>query len=240
METSNDTLTDFCAGKPAEPTPKNRHRVVTRSQIIDTALAEFADRGYEEATLAAISRKLGVTAPLLIYHFGSKERLWKEAMEVLFRRLERVVAAAVEDGEGLDGLRASETLLRRLVYFFAANRELHRVLALEGSTKNPRLDWIADRYVLPLFAEIESVFRRAVDEGAIKPVKFDYALFMILGAASHYLDSKGLVSALHGPQDLTLDRLNDYADQVLDFCFHGLASDTAWTPSARQLEAVAG
>ncbi len=198
--------------------------MVTREQMLETTLEVLAQRGFEEASLAAIARKLGVTAPLLIYHFASKDNLWREAIELAFHRLATVVEAAVDDGSALPGETALRTLVRRLVYYFAQHPELHRIITHEATCPGPRLDWLAERHLKPVYGQIESVLRRGAEEGGLKSAPADYALFTLLGAVSNYLASQALVTALYGRAVLDRDRLDDYANWVVELCFHGLAA----------------
>src|SRR5262245_42788747 len=93
-----------------------------RQPILDAALIEFAEKGCQEASLAAIARRLGVTAPLVLYHFGSKANLWREALEVFCSNLSDVVTRAAAEGSALEGRDALRLMVRRLVHFFANNR----------------------------------------------------------------------------------------------------------------------
>lgn len=44
-------------------------------QILDAAVAVFADRGYHAASMDAVAQLVGVTKPVLYDHFGSKDGL---------------------------------------------------------------------------------------------------------------------------------------------------------------------
>ncbi len=79
---------------------------ISRDRILEAALAEFAERGFDGATTAAVARGSGVTQPLVHYYFGTKEGLWRAAMEHLGHRLTNVLSAAEEDAEGLTAVEA--------------------------------------------------------------------------------------------------------------------------------------
>src|SRR5215218_6691611 len=53
---------------------------ITRPQLLTTAAAVFAPKGYEATTLADIARELGVTAAAVLRHVDSKQALFAEAM----------------------------------------------------------------------------------------------------------------------------------------------------------------
>src|SRR3990167_6869881 len=51
---------------------RGRTSKISRERILEASLYEFADHGYEGATTASVARRVGVTQPLIHYHFGSK------------------------------------------------------------------------------------------------------------------------------------------------------------------------
>ena len=52
-----------------------------RQQILDAAVELFASKGYRGTGVAALGEKVGMTAPGLLYYFGTKERLLREVVE---------------------------------------------------------------------------------------------------------------------------------------------------------------
>jgi TetR/AcrR family fatty acid metabolism transcriptional regulator len=57
-----------------------------RTQILDAALALFAERGYNETSLADIAGTVGVSKGVVSYHFDGKTELGSEALRHLLRR----------------------------------------------------------------------------------------------------------------------------------------------------------
>lgn len=220
------------------PRPAGASRPGVRSQILEAALTEFAEKGFQEASLAAIARRLGVTAPLVLYHFGSKANLWREALEVFCANFAAVVDEAIVDGNAMDGRDALRLLVRRLVHFFAANRAAYRLMRDEGGTEAGHSEWFASRRLRPVIARIESVYRRAVDEGAVRPAPFETTFFMILGAVSCYLESRSLAAHLFGAAESGDDWIDDYAEQVVGLCFDGLSSNVRRSDGVRPMLAA--
>ncbi len=207
-------------------------RGVDRSEMLAVALSEFSAKGYDGASLADIGGRLGVSAPLLLYHFGCKEDLWRAAMEVVCARFADVIEAAVDDGRRLDARAAYETLVRRLVFFVASNPDFHRVLIQESGARSPRLQWLVLRHLRAIFAQMQKVHERAVADRAIEAVPFDSVMPMILGAAAHYADSRVLMGMLYGSTDSSITGIGPQAEQVVSFCFEGLSHGFTWPPTA--------
>src|ERR1041385_2540125 len=59
----------------------------TRASILDAAIAEFAERGFEGASIRAIADRLGLQHPLITYHYRSKDILWRAAAEHAFSQI---------------------------------------------------------------------------------------------------------------------------------------------------------
>nr|ACL31233.1 TetR family putative regulatory protein [Rhodococcus sp. TFB] len=53
----------------------------TRNQILSAARKEFAQAGYDAATVRAVAASAGVDAALVHYYFGTKEKLFLAVME---------------------------------------------------------------------------------------------------------------------------------------------------------------
>ncbi|HEY2776232.1 MAG TPA: TetR/AcrR family transcriptional regulator [Candidatus Binatia bacterium] len=202
--------------------PSGAVRPGVRNQILEAALVEFAEKGFQEASLAAIARRLGVTAPLVLYHFGSKANLWREALEVFCASFAATVNEAIAQGNELEGRDALRLIVRRLVHFFAANRAAYRLMRDEGGVDSGHDEWFATRNLNPVIRRIENVYNRAIQEGAMRAAPFETTFFMILGAISCYLESRALAAHLFGASDEREHWIDDYADQVVGLCFEGL------------------
>ncbi len=98
----------------------------TRRRLRDAALVEFAERGFDGTTVAAIAARAGVNKERLYSYFGDKRSLWEL---VLGTELERLAAAVALSGAGLDdiGEFAGATF-----DYHAAHPELSRLLQWEG------------------------------------------------------------------------------------------------------------
>jgi len=81
----------------------------SREKILSAARVEFSARGYGGATIARIARRAGCDSALVHHFFGTKERLFDEAME-LPEQISDQWASIVRDPE-----RLGENLARLLL-----------------------------------------------------------------------------------------------------------------------------
>lgn len=76
--------------------PKSRLRGTQRRElVVDAALAEFAERGYEAASIGRIAAAAGVTRTVLYDHFPSKLALFSELLTVAGKALLDYQSAAL-------------------------------------------------------------------------------------------------------------------------------------------------
>jgi AcrR family transcriptional regulator len=59
----------------------------TRTEILDIATREFADRGYNGARVDEIATKTRTTKRMLYYYFGSKEQLYIAVLERVYQQI---------------------------------------------------------------------------------------------------------------------------------------------------------
>src|SRR5260370_15454892 len=63
---------------------EQQRSIETRASILNAAIAEFAERGFEGASIRVIADRLGLQHPLITYHYRSKDILWRGAAEEPF------------------------------------------------------------------------------------------------------------------------------------------------------------
>lgn len=142
----------------------------TRAAILDAAIAEFAERGFEGASIRAIADRLGLQHPLITYHYRSKDILWRAAAEHAFAQIRAgwdVLAPETSDLPPLVRLREEYATLYRYTVAFP---EFHRFMRQESLTDNPRLKWVAETVLTPLLARLIPQIVAAQKQGLLPPV----------------------------------------------------------------------
>ena len=77
-----------------------------REEILAAAEAEVTKRGFARTRVGDVADALGVSTALVFYHFGTKEKLFAEALEHAVKRdLERLDAVVAKASDPVDGVR---------------------------------------------------------------------------------------------------------------------------------------
>src|SRR5690348_5898595 len=92
MKRNTSALKDAVVpGPSARGRPKKRAKqqraINTRRAILNAALAEFAERGFDAASIRVIADRTGLQHPLITYHFRNKDFLWRAAAEYAFEQI---------------------------------------------------------------------------------------------------------------------------------------------------------
>ncbi len=219
---------------PAEApgSPREQEEIPTgkgtsaRGRILSAALGEFADRGFEGATTRSIAASAGVTQPLVHYHFDSKEALWRAAVEHAFRTQRASFEHLGADLRDLDPAARTKVVLRRLVRHAATHPELGRLIALEGARPSPRLSWLAQRFVRPLFQSLWEDVRLGASEGWARPVPPQHLIFIVNAAAAYLFSVPALAREVYDIDVTTPETIDAHADTLVELIFHGLLRES--------------
>lgn len=141
-----------------------------KDRILHAATAEFAEKGYRGATLRGIAVRIDVTAALINYHFGSKERLAEAVIE-----MQRHAISVPVDGDisCVDSDMSWRALLRSFVnaviaaftsadypncYFAALYRH-------EAATIGDKKVTLHDQCLMPVYERLEKIVAMGVKSG---------------------------------------------------------------------------
>lgn len=177
-----------------------------RDRILAVAIRSFAEHGYAGTKMTVVAREAGVTQPLINHHFGSKQGLWRAAMDRLFLQGQPGPAPlGVSPNERF--LSLTEHLLRSV----ATRPEVTRVLAREGGTPGPRLQYLIDHYLADTFRETKALVRSGQRAGLISAsVRADLLVFYLLGAGTHLFDATALARGTLGIDTTSKQVLEDF------------------------------
>jgi AcrR family transcriptional regulator len=105
-----------------------------REQLLDVALAVFAQQGYHSTSMNDVAEAAGVTKPVLYQHFASKRELYIALLdEVGQRMITRIVKAT---SEAPDGRSQTEVGFRAFFRWVAEDRDAFLLLFGSGARRD--------------------------------------------------------------------------------------------------------
>lgn len=138
--------------------------VAKRSQIIQAAATLFKERGYSATRLVDIARVAGLDRATIYYYVGSKEEMFRDAIEdMLTRNLEG--ATAIAANECWSVRERLTRVIQLLMTSYAENYPQLYVYIEEVMHSISREDTPWSRAVIKKTLDFEAVVRRLIDEG---------------------------------------------------------------------------
>jgi AcrR family transcriptional regulator len=193
--------------------------------LLESALSEFAAKGFDGASTRAIADRVDAHQPQINYHFASKEALWEAAVEYLFGLLVDAVGDVPPLADAADpvelGQRVAE-MLRRFVHFAAAHPELNRIMVQEATEDSDRLRRMVERHVRPWYEATTVAWARLREAGIAAPIGPASVHWVIVGAASIAFVNAPEVRILAGAEPTDPLWVETHADGVVATLLPGL------------------
>ena len=102
----------------------------TRTEILDIATREFADRGYNGARVDEIATKTRTTKRMIYYYFGSKEQLYIAVLERVYLQIR--TAEQTLDVDGLDPVDAIRRIAELTFDHHQSHPDFIRLVSIEN------------------------------------------------------------------------------------------------------------
>ncbi|MBX3024879.1 TetR/AcrR family transcriptional regulator [bacterium] len=168
---------------PGPTRPPIEAEATTRERILAAALDVFAERGFDGARVREIAERAEANLGLLTYYFTDKEQLWQAAVDSAFAELAAELGAVLATDGGDDDVAELERIVRHFVRFVARRPAFMQLMNDEGKRDGPRMRWLADTYVRPLWEAIRGRIERAQARGVLPPLAPVHLYYIVLGAA---------------------------------------------------------
>jgi AcrR family transcriptional regulator len=102
----------------------------TRTEILDVATREFADRGYNGARVDEIATKIRTTKRMIYYYFGSKENLYIAVLERAYQEIRS--AEQTLEVDGLDPVEAIRRIAELTFDHHQSHPDFIRLVSIEN------------------------------------------------------------------------------------------------------------
>jgi AcrR family transcriptional regulator len=205
-------------------TPEARKRTVLepairREQLLRAAAWAFARKGYRNASITDIIQRAGVARGTFYLYFDSKEQVFLAIVETFHGRIRHALASAAELPDiGTDARALLVTRFTQWLEFFAAHRDVARVIVREASSIDPRFEKGYAALRASAVAFLAGRTRHLQDLGLVRAtVSPDLAAHLQLGMLDEVLTAFVLEDA-----DADIPGL---VEQMVDMQWNGLRPD---------------
>lgn len=198
--------------------------VLPTDAVLDASLVAFAERGFEGTSVREIARDLGVSHNLIPQRIGSKDDLWRAAVDRGFGELALALAAALaEVDEGASDLERLRAMVVRFVEANAARPALLRIISREAVAPGWRFDHLWDRYIDPVRLFGAELLGRLEAAGQVRTGSVSHIYFFMTHGAGGPLALPALADRFGSGVDPTdAEAVHRHALEATDLLFDGL------------------
>jgi AcrR family transcriptional regulator len=163
---------------------EQQRSIDTRLTIIKAALTEFAEKGFEAASIRSIAQRTELQHPLITYHFRTKEILWRSVAEHLFSEIRTIWDQNAPIDSSLPPRDFVREEFRILLRFMVEYKDFHQFMLRESRPNNPRLAWLTQTFLAPLVGRTLPKIRLAQESGDLPPGDPLLVNYMLIGITS--------------------------------------------------------
>src|SRR3954467_14110382 len=174
--------------------------MASQARILEAARFEFALHGYA-ARLQDIAGRAGLTHPTLLYHFGSKERLYAAVIEEAMHDWAQMTDAAVVAAPV--GFARVGALVRAGLEFFATHQDFVVIWRREAIEGGGRLEDAMAEHMRPFLERAGAFLEHEVAQGRLRPHDPLELMQLVYGAVSTYFSDAGFRARLSGVDPMT-------------------------------------
>ena len=142
-------------------------------------------------------------------------KLWRAAADHIFALLGKEFGRRLEALNDVEPGARLGAVARHFVRFAATHPELHRFIVEEGKSDGPRLHWLVDRHVRPLYEASRRLVEAAQGDGALPRTDPVHLHYILIGAATHLFVNAAEVRRLTGKDPMQKDMIEAHADAVV-------------------------
>lgn len=170
--------------KPARKRREQQRALDTKQAILNAALFEFAQYGYEAASIRNIAATTGLKHPLITYHYQNKELLWKAVALEAFTEIRRRWDKIEPDLEGLSPLERLRAEYFAFLRFTLSHPDFHHFMLRESRPDNPRQPWLVETILRPTMQRLLPQIEEAQAGGELPAVNPALVHYMMIGMTS--------------------------------------------------------
>ena len=171
----------------------------TRESILKAAIKVFAQHGYDGGSVEKISRLAKSYDRMIYYYFGSKEGLFIEVLETIYRRMNDAEAELALDVS--DPVAALKRVVHFVLDYYRAHPEFVTLLNTENLHKGKHISKSlrAKDYSSPAIAVIGDILRAGVAQGVFRADITARDVYLLIAATGYfYMSNRHTLSAFLG------------------------------------------
>jgi AcrR family transcriptional regulator len=188
----------------------------TRDNILRAATKVFARYGYEGGSVEKISQAAKSVDRMIYYYFGSKEGLFIEVLEEMYRRMNDAEVALVLDLE--QPVASLQGVIDFVVSYYNKNPEFITLLNTENLHRGKHISKSnrARDYSSPAITIVRQLLESGARQGVFRPGMVARDVYLLIVATAYfYVSNRHTLSAFLGEDLKTPEAMAHWRDFIV-------------------------
>ncbi len=190
-----------------------------RERVLHAALECFGAFGFEGTSTRAVAERAGLSHPLLLYHFESKDRLWQCTMEDVLGRYQSALYARLGTVDVTDAVAGLRAFIENFVEFSARTPQLHRIMTQESTQGSERINWLIDAHLLDSFSQVCELIRRGQTAGKVRDGDAARLYYAVIGLGGTLFSVSTEFELLTQRNVFDAEEVRQNIELIFDFLF---------------------
>jgi AcrR family transcriptional regulator len=163
---------------------KQQRSIDTRRTILEAALEEFAEKGYEGASTRGIAERAKIQHPLITYHFRTKEILWRAVAVHYHAEIKALWDQEIPQTWNFTPIERVREEFRTFLRFTLQHPHFHQFMLNENRPDSPRLAWLMKNILAENVGRVLPQIRAAQEAGDLPQAEPVLIHYMLIGMTS--------------------------------------------------------
>ncbi len=168
----------------------------TRDQLLREATRLFAAKGFYGTSIANVADALGLTKQALLHHFGTKEKLYGEVLQLLSSQMVSDIMAARGDPDDPDS--QLENALMEMCRNGLKDPERTQLIMRELLDNKQRAEHAGIWYLKPFLEGLIALVKKVPGHEDKSDMQALALVYQLLGAANYFLVSEPTLRQMFG------------------------------------------
>lgn len=187
---------------------------ITKAQILQVAIDEFADKGIHGARVDRIAEKANINKGMIYQYYKSKENLYKIVLRTVYEKISITEQAVICENKNFD--EKLYDLIFAYFHFLNDNPDYVQIVMWENLNKGIFFKELELGICKnPIKIELTKLVQDGKNNGVIKPEIDSEQLFLnIIGMCFNYFSNKNTLESVIGQDFLDENQINKRIDAV--------------------------
>lgn len=193
----------------------------TRVRLLEAAGEVFADQGFEKTTIRAICSRAGANVAAIHYHFGDKEKLYREVFKHAFTKLHRHAPIDRLPDSASWEERVEDFVGSFLERLLSAGESWHgRLMTHELAEPGPALHDVVEAFFRPMFAVLDGLIVEARPD--FDSAERELQALSLIGHCVFFRHARPILDVLYRPQRYAREDLPRLQEHIVTLFIRGL------------------